>query len=253
MYKVKETADLAGVSVRTLHHYDRIGLLQPSETTDAGYRLYDEEDLERLQQILFFKELGLHLADIASILDHPQFQRSRALRRHREFLLAKRQRIDRLLDAVDQTIASLEGGTPMSTRDMFAPFSTETISEHQKKYEQEVKERWGETDAFAESQRRTSQYGKEQWRAIADQSNAIYKNLAALMDQPVQHPQVQAAIARWHQLINDHFYPCSREMFRGLGQMYTADERFERNIDAFGQGLAAFMAAAMEHYCDQRP
>ena len=251
MYKVKETADIAGVSVRTLHHYDQIGLLCPSSSTQSGYRLYNEHDLERLQQILFLRELGLPLEDIGTILDHPHFDRKAALHKHRDFLLAKRHRIDGLLTAVDQATTALEGGLAVSKKDMFEPFSTTALADHRKQYARETEERWGETDAYQESQRRTAKYGKEQWQAISDQSAAVYKSLAALQDRPVSDAEVQKHIERWHQLINDYFYPCSLDVFRSLGQMYTADERFTKNIDAYGQGLAAFMTKAMNYYCSE--
>ena len=251
LYKVKETASIAGISVRTLHHYDQMGLLHPSAVTDAGYRLYSDKDLEQLQQILFFRELGFGLEEIADFLDNPGFDRKHALRKHRELLQEKRRRLDALITTVDKTLASLEGDYSMSKKEMFDPFSSEALEKHRQEYAPEVKERWGETDAYKESQERTAKYGKDQWNAIGEQSRAIYTELASLMDRPVRDGEVQAAIGRWHQLINENFYTCSLEMFRGLGQMYTADSRFTKNIDQFGQGLAVFMEKAMNHYCDR--
>src|SRR6478672_8186019 len=149
-YTVKVVAEMAGVSVRTLHHYDRIGLLPPAATSPAGYRLYSDADLERLQQVLFFRELGFSLHDVKAIVASPDFDRTEALRAHRRLLVEQQGRLGRLVDLVDRTIASLEKGEPMADKERFAAFDDSKANE----YREEARQRWGHTDAYKESERR---------------------------------------------------------------------------------------------------
>ncbi|MUT65283.1 MerR family transcriptional regulator [Paenibacillus sp. NEAU-GSW1] len=251
MIKVNEAAKIAGVSVRTLHYYDKIGLLKPSQIGENGYRFYGEADFARLQQILFFKELDFSLEDIKAILDNPGFDRRSALESHMELLVEKKRRIERIIASVEQTIQSIRGGTTMSKQEMFEPFDMKKIEEHQKKYEQEVKEKYGGTKAYEESQRRTSGYTKEDWQRISEQVGAIYRRIAAAMPKGPADEEAQEAIGQWHKHITDSYYECTTEIFRGLGDMYVADSRFTANIDKYGEGLAAFMRDAMHIYCDR--
>lgn len=250
MYKVKEVADLAGVSVRTLHHYDRMELLKPSEVLDNGYRLYSDADLAKLQQILFFKELDFPLQRIKEILDSPDFDQRAALRTHHELLQKKRQRLDRIMESVEQTLHAMEGEVEMTAKDRFEPFDMSEIEAHQKKYEQETKEKYGGTSAYEESTRRAASYTKDDWQRIKENGDAIYMRIAELMDRGPEDAEVQAEIGKWRQHITDNFYDCSLEILRGLGDMYVADERFTKNIDKYRTGLAAFLQQAMHVYCD---
>jgi DNA-binding transcriptional MerR regulator len=248
MYKVKEVADLAGISVRTLHHYDNIGLLTPAVTEANGYRLYSEEDLARLQQILFFKELDFPLQKIKEILDDPNFDRNKALDTHKQLLIEKKNRLERIIQSVEQTIESIEGGTIMSKKDMFEPFDMKKIEEHQKKYEQEVKETYGGTKAYEESIRKTASYKEDDWKRIKENSDDLYRRIIAVMDKGPANGEVQKLIGEFRQHITDNFYECTPEIFRGLGDLYVNDPRFTKNIDKYQPGLAAFLREAINVY-----
>ena len=243
-HTVKAVAELAGISVRTLHHYDEIGLLKPAQVSASGYRLYTEGDLERLQQVLFFKELGFGLHEIKEIIDRPGFDRKRALLEHKQLLLERQERIGRLLQSVDRTLEAMERGIRMAEKDMFNGFD-------QSKYEEEARQRWGHSEEYRQSAERTKKYTKADWAQIQQESGAIYQGLVSVMDRDPADPQVQEWIRQWHEQINKWFYQCSTEVFRGLGDMYVADERFTQNIDKYATGLAAFMKAAMHVYCDR--
>lgn len=249
-YKVKEVRDMVGVSVRTLHYYDQIGLLKPESVSTAGYRLYTDGDLERLQQILFFKELDFSLQEIKEILDSPDFNRGHALKAHREMLIKKKKRLEKIIKSVEKTIDSIEGGIEMSKKEMFDGFSIEEIEKHKEKYAEETKEKYGDSSAYKESQRRTSKYTKEDWAVITEKQNEIYKRLAELMDKEPTDSEVQKSVEQWRQFINDYFYTCTPEIYRGLGELYVNDERFTANIDKIKPGLAKFLSEGIKIYCD---
>jgi len=247
-YTVRQLAKMAGVSVRTLHHYDQIGLLKPSSRTAAGYRLYGEKDLLRLQQVLFYRELDFPLDAIRTILDLPGFDQIEALRDHQRMLGERAERLARLLRTVDRTIARLteEDNMPLTDEELYEGFSPKE-KEQLKEYEAEARERWGEM--AAESQRRVRQMSKAQWQAIQQEGDAATRLMAETMGRPVSDPDVQAAIARHHAWI-ENFYPCSAEMYRGLGQMYVDDPRFTATYDKVRPGLALFMRDAMAYYAE---
>lgn len=242
MKTVKEVSKLTGISVRTLHYYDEIGLLKPTETTSAGYRIYNGEALGRLQQILFFRELGFALKDIRSILDNPSFDPRKALENHRRLLVMERDRLDGLICLADQT---LKGEMSMS----FKEFDRSEIEEIQKEYAKEAEERWGNTDAYRESERKTSSYGTDDWKRIHQESNRLYQEFAANRDKPADDPNVQKLVKEWQEFISRNFYNCTNEILAGLGAMYTGDPRFAKNINQHGEGLADFMSKAIEVYC----
>lgn len=243
--RINEVATRTGVTVRTLHYYDEIGLLKPHVTTAAGYRVYDEHDLSRLQQILFFRELGFPLEEIQRIMQHPGYDRTEALMHHRELLLKKRTHIDGLLELLDGIIDNKEEHLKMD----FKAFDTTEIEAAKKQYADEVKERWGDTEAYAESQQRTKDYGKARWNAIDQEGNAIMQEFSAIRTDAPSSAAAQALVKKWQAYITDHFYQCTDEILSGLGQMYTADSRFTENIDRHGAGTAAFMANAIAAYC----
>ncbi|RJQ52456.1 MAG: MerR family transcriptional regulator [Actinobacteria bacterium] len=243
VYKVGEVAKLARVSVRTLHHYDETGLVKPSERSDSGYRLYTSQDLERLQQVLLYKELGFGLAQIRRLLAVPGFDRRRALLAQRELLAARAARLQAMRDLVDRTLESLEGGVSMTKEEMFEVFGDFDPSE----YEEEAKERWGDTDAYRESARRVKSYTKEDWQRFKEESEEIGSSIAALMDEGVApgDPRAMDAAERARVHIDSWFYPCSHEMHVCLGGMYVADARFRENYEKIRPGMARYLCDAI--------
>ncbi|WP_214626773.1 MerR family transcriptional regulator [Paenibacillus agaridevorans] len=244
--KVKEVADLTGISVRTLHHYDEIGLLVPDGTTEAGYRDYSERNLELLQQILFFRELGFSLKKIKEIVTSKSFDRLEALERHREMLNEKRSQLEQLLRTVEQTIRHAKGEVTMTNEEKFKGFDFGSNP-----YEQEARERWGDraVDESNAKMEKLKQDGKMQ--AFQDEMNELYRKLAAVRHDDPSSEASQEAIGQWFTLLNQ-MGSYSLEAFKGLGQMYVDDARFTRNIDQFGEGLALFMRDAMAYYSDSR-
>lgn len=237
--KVKEVADLVGVSVRTLHHYDEIGLLIPDKTTESGYRLYSDENLETLQQILFFKELGFPLKKIHEILTSPTFNRKEALEVQRNMLLEKRNRLNKMIETVEKTIQHMKGEIHMSNQEKFEGFDFS-----HNPYEQEAREKWGDqaVDEANEKAKNMTSFDQEKF-------NEIYRNLASLRHLSPHSKEAQDGIHEWFDFLNK-FGNYSLEAFKGLGQMYIDDERFTKNIDQFGEGLALFMRDAMTVYAD---
>jgi DNA-binding transcriptional MerR regulator len=246
-HTVKAVADMASVSVRTLHHYDHIGLLKPTSVSPAGYRLYADADLGRLQQVLFFRELGFGLQEIKAIVDSPSFDRKEALRAHRRFLVAEQQRFGRLIDLVDRTIDTLERGTVMTDQERFAGFDEATLEE----YRREARQRWGQSDAFKESERRTAGYSKADWDAIKAEGEEITLAIAALTDRDPADAEVQRWIARHHGQIDARFYTCPPAIYRALGDGYVDDPRFTAFYERVKPGLARFMRDAMHVYADR--
>jgi len=238
---VGELSRLTGITVRALHHYDEIGLVRPSQRSAAGYRLYDDDDVLRLQQVLVLRELGLALEEIAAALDTND--RASLLRRHRAALVEKRGQLDAMLAAVDAALAVMEERRVMTNDEMKKMFDGFDPA----RYEDEAKQRWGDTTAYAESARRTKSYGKAEWEEIKREADAIYGKLAALMraGTPAGDPAVQAAVAEHRAHITRWFYPCSEEIHRGLGEMYVADPRFTANLDKIATGFAQFLRDAI--------
>ena len=241
-YSIGSLSKLSGVSIRALHHYDKLGLLRPSEVAQSGYRYYDDAAIEKLWQILFFRELDFPLNEIAQILTSPAFDRDRALAEHRNLLMQKRERLDRLITLVSN---AMKGETNME----FKPFDTSEIDSLRNQYAEEAKARWGETEAYRESAWRTAKYSAEDFARIQEQSNDLFREFAALVGASPSDERVQALVKRWQTLISESYYFCSDEILEGLGQMYVADERFTKNLDQFGAGTAQFMSDAIAAYC----
>ncbi|MFP2925069.1 MerR family transcriptional regulator [Pyxidicoccus sp. 3LG] len=240
---VSQVARLAKVSVRALHHYDEIGLLSPSERSEAGYRLYTSVDLQRLQQVLFFRELGFPLEEIRRILGNPSFDLRSALLMQRQLLSERSARLDALLGAVDAALEALEKGKTMDQEKMFEAFGDFDPA----KYEAEVKERWGNTEAYKESARRTARYTKEDWQRMKAELDRIQKALAEQLGagRAPTEPAAMDLAEEWRQHISRWFYPCSYAMHRGLGEMYVSDHRFTENIDRLRPGLSQFTRDAI--------
>jgi DNA-binding transcriptional MerR regulator len=245
-YTVRQLAEMAGVTVRTLHHYDAIGLLSPSTRTSAGYRLYQEEDLLRLQQILFFRELDFPLEQIAAILDDPGFDQVRVLESHRRMLSEQVGRLQRLLTTVDKTIARLtEGQMGLTDEELYEGFS----SEQAERYRREARELYGE-EVVEASEQRAKGMTKAEWNAVKDEGEAVTRGLAALADRDPSDPEVQALIARHYTWVATFWTPDAAS-YAGLGQLYTDNPEFRANYDRYRPGLADFMRAAMEVYSVQ--
>lgn len=242
-YTVKKVAELAGVSVRTLHHYDQIGLLEPAAKSPSGYRLYSDAELERLQQILIYRELEIDLNTIKRILDNPAFDRRRALLEQREALLRRGRRIERLVSLIDRTLASMERGTKMGDDELFQGFEHEAyLEEARRMYDPELVE---------EAVERTSKFTRSDWETVMKENRAISEAIAGLMGKGPGDPAVQERIAEWHRFINERFYTCTLDVFRGLGDLYVEDARFADHYDQIRPGLARFMREAMHVYCER--
>lgn len=245
MKTVGEVSELAGVTVRTLHHYDEVGLLSPSERSEVGYRMYSYDDLARLQEILIWRQLGFPLAEIASLLDDPDHDRRGALERQRELVSREIDRLEALAAAVDAALEAHKNGTRLKEASMFEGFDP-------REYDDEARERWGHTDAYRESARRTEAYGGADWSEIRAESDAIVQELSEVMraGEPADGPAAVALAERHRDHISRWFYPCSPRMHRGLGEMYIADERFTSTYERQAEGLAAYFRDAIAANAD---
>ena len=246
MYTVKQLAGLAGVSVRTLHYYDEIGLLRPSAVAENGYRYYGEEAALRLQQILFFRELDFNLKDIKRIVDRPGFDVLQALQAHRGELQKRAARVRKLIRTIDRTILKLKGEAEMSNNELFEGFDEPTEG----KYADEARERWGADEVDA-SNRRWNSYSAEKKAQIKAEGEANIRELAAQMDKGHDSPEVQAVVARWAKHL-EYFYTPTPAGLRGLGQLYVEDERFAANYRQLHPDLPEFFRKAIEVHCEQR-
>lgn len=238
---ISEAAKLAGVSVRTLHYYDRIGLLSPDMTnSENGYRYYCEESMARLQEILFYRELDFPLKEIKRIMSDKDYDKRSALEAQRRLLLIKRQRLDRIAALLDEAV---KGEEIMN----FNAFDNTEYEAAREQYQAEAKERWGGTDAYKECSEKTSGYTKEMWSEVNAEADAIMQEFAdckASGAKPTDEA-AQVLVGKWQAYITDKHYKCTREILCGLALMYTEDERFKANIDRFGDGTAEFMSAAI--------
>ena len=242
-YTVKQFADLAGVSVRTLHYYDQTGLLKPDRTGGNGYRYYGEAALLRLQQILFFKELGLELATIGEILDQPGFDQLRTLQVHRQQMMERAERLARLITTIDRTIEHIQGDQNMKAKDMFDGFT----EEKQAQYQEEARKLYGHSPAYAESQQRWGSYSPEKQEAIKAQGAAILQAFADVIESGPGSPEAQKQAAAWHQHIGN-FYTCSLEMLQGLGNLYVDSPDFATNFRQVHPDLPEFVRDAINIY-----
>lgn len=239
MKTVKEVSKITGVSVRTLHYYDEIGLLKPTEVTEAGYRLYDDTALERLQSILLFRELQFPLKEIKSILDSPGFERSEALSQQIELLELQYKHIGELISFAREI--QNKGVTTMN----FDVFDNSEIE----KYKQEAKGKWGNTQAYREFEQKSAAKSDGDFADKANGMMSIFSEIGKLKHLSPADEKVQAQVAVLQKFITDSFYECTDEILSGLGEMYVSDERFKNNIDkAGGEGTAEFVKAAIAFY-----
>ena len=246
MYTVKQLSDLAQVSVRTLHYYDEIGLLTPSQVGGNGYRYYDDSAVLRLQQILFYREIGMELMQIKDLLDSPNFDLVTALKSHRAVLLEKSERLLNLVATVDSTIQHLQGEKTMSKRQLFEAFS----DEKQKEYEREARLTYG-PDKVNESIKRWKGYTQAQKEAIGAEGNQVYNDIVDAIEAgtPATSEEVQAIIKRWHQHLR-YFYEPTLDILRGLGELYNTHPGFIENFAKIHPNLAEYMREGINQYVD---
>ena len=239
--QIKEFAEFAGVSVRTLHYYDEIGLLVPASVDrDTGYRFYDEDSLLRMQEILFYRELDFPLKRIMEILSSPNYNTTKALAEQKHLLILKKERLERLISAIDHAMK----GEPVMKAFDNTEFET---------YKAEAAEKWGNTDAYKEHAVKTKSYSKDQWRDLAGEMDKIFAAFAQCMeagDAPTSS-RVQAMVKELQDHITANYYHCTDQILYGLGQMYVGDDRFRSNIDRHGANTAAFVTAAITAYCNR--
>lgn len=242
MLKVNEVSKLTGVSVRTLHHYDAIGLLKPTKVTEAGYRLYDDTALSRLQTILLFRELQFPLKDIAKILSRPDFDPTEALDQQIKLLELQYKRMGELISYAREIRE--KGVTEMD----FEVFDKTEIEQ----YKKEAKQKWGDTKAYREYEQKASKRGGDKNEELANTMMTMLSQIGELKKLSPDNKAVQEKIAALQSFITENYYECTNEILSGLGQMYTADERFKKNIDkAGGEGAAEFISQAIEVYCSR--
>ncbi|MFG2821772.1 MerR family transcriptional regulator [Kitasatospora sp. NPDC048365] len=248
-YSVGQLAALARVTVRTLHHYDGIGLLSPGERTTSGYRRYTDADLDRLQQILFYRELGFPLEEIAAILDDPSVTPTEHLRRQHELIGDRIRHLQELAAAVERAMEARRTGMQLTPEEKFEVFGPD----YQESWEDEAEQRWGDTDAWKQSRRRTGGYGKADWQRIKDEMDELNARLVEALTAGVAPDSEQAtALAEEHRLhITGHFYDCPHTMHRCLGEMYVADPRFTATYEKLAPGLAQWLRDAIVANADR--
>ena len=241
--QIKEFAKLTGVSVRTLHYYDEIGLLKPA-LVDAqnGYRFYDQNSLLRLQEILFYRELDFPLKSILEILSSPDYDKQKALAEQRKLLELKKERLERIIDALD---GATKGKVTMTA------FDNNDYETARKQYEVEAKQRWGKTHAYKEHQQKTADYTKGKWQEVNNGLMLVFAKFAECKKNgnTADLDDAQALVKELQAYITENYYTCTKEILAGLGQMYVADKRFKANIDKSGDGTAEFVREAIEIYC----
>ncbi|WP_055492008.1 MerR family transcriptional regulator [Streptomyces sp. TP-A0356] len=242
-YSVGQVAGFAGVTVRTLHHYDEIGLLEPGERTHAGHRRYGDADLDRLQRILFYRELGFPLDEVAALLDDPDADPRAHLRRRHELLTARIEKLQKMAAAVEHAMEARKMGINLTPEERFEVFGDKDPEEHA----EEAERRWGGTEAYAESQRRVARYTKDDWKRIQAEVASWSERYEALMaaGEPPAGERAMDMAEEHRQHIGRWFYACSYEMHRGLAEMYVSDERFKEFYDSKRPGLAEHLRDAI--------
>ncbi|OEU94772.1 MerR family transcriptional regulator [Streptomyces oceani] len=249
-YSVGQVADFAGITVRTLHHYDEVGLLPPSERTSVGHRRYGEADLDRLQQILFYRELGFSLEEVAVLLDDPEVDPFEHLRRQHVLLEERIGRLREMAAAVKQAMEARRMGIQLTPEERLEVFG----GSDPEQYSEEVEQRWGDTEAYRESQRRAASYTKEDWQRIERerQDNERSFGAAFAAGTPADSAEAMDLAEEHRQHIHRNFYDCSYEMQGCLGELYVSDERFRQHYDEAQPGLARYIHDAIKANADRR-
>ena len=241
---VGEVAALAGITVRALHHYDRIGLLTPSQRSATGYRRYTPADLDRLHRVLVYRELGFSLEEVATLLDDPDADPAAHLRRQHRLLRERIERTQAMVAAVEKEMEAEQMGISLTPEERF-----EIFGEHDpEQYQAEAEERWGDTEAWAQSRRRTAAHSKEDWVRIKEEGEAVERRFAEALRAGVPADSAQAMdIAEEHrQQISRNFYDCPPALHAGLGRMYVEDGRFTAHYERLAPGLAQYVSTAVQ-------
>ncbi len=242
MRTVKDVSKLTGVSVRTLHYYDAIGLLTPTKVTDAGYRMYDDTALSRLQSILLFRELQFPLKEIKEFLDSPDFNQEEAIAQQIKLLELQYKHIGELISFAREI--QTKGVKTMN----FEVFDTNEIEQ----YKAEVKSKWGNSKAYQEYEQRVVSHSEHNDSKFVNEIMSLFTDLGAMKQLPPTDKAVQEKIAALQAYINENFYTCSNDILKELGEMYVCDDRFKKNIDRFGgEGTAKFVREAIFVYCEK--
>ncbi len=245
-YNTKQLADIAGISVRTLHFYDETGLLKPNRNKNNGYRSYEEKELLQLQQILFFRELDFSIQEIKRIMSAPHFDMLNTLRDQKRLIELKKNRLNKLIQTIDHTMQKINNHLSIPDTELYGNFSKAEMEN----FVAEARQKWGQTEAFRQSQVRVKQMGpaglKSTMAAATKRTTAIAQAMQAQLN-PESEP-VQQLIAEHYQALHA-FYTPTVEIYRGLATLYIADKRFSAYYEAFAPGLAQFMHDAMMAYC----
>ena len=240
--QIKGFADFTGVSVRTLHYYDEIGLLKPADVDeDTGYRYYDENSILRMQEILFYRELDFSLKSISEILSSPNYDTKKSLEEQKKLLILKKERLERLISSIDD---ALKGANIMNAFD----------NSEFEKYKVEAQEKWGTTDAYKEHTEKTKDYSKDKWNSLANDMDAIMEEFSVCMKngEKPESTESQSLVKKLQNHITDNYYTCTNDILAGLGQMYVLDERFKNNIDKHGDGTADFISKSIDFHCNKK-
>lgn len=247
---VGQVAALTHLTVRALHHYHAIELVSPSFRSAAGYRLYSDNDLRRLQQVLVFRELGFGLDEVRTLIDASPERKREALNAQRTAVLERRLHLDTVLEAVDATLHALEINTPMNTDIMFNGYERFANGE----YAEEAKQRWGNQEPWQTAKRRTGSYAKDDWARIEAEADAITAEFLVAMQQlhSTDSPEAQSLAERHRLHIDRWFYACSHAMHVQVASLYTADPRFQAHYDAHSPGLAAYIESAIRANAEAR-
>jgi DNA-binding transcriptional MerR regulator len=245
-YKISSLAKMAGLSVRTLQYYDRIGLLKPSKKTDAGYRVYTEKELLKLQQILFYRELDFPLGSIKLLINKRDFDMVKALLKHRQMLEERNIRTAGLINTIDKTVRKLkEVKTVLKDEELYEGFSKKEIESIKK----EVKEKY-DPKVVKESYNSVRHMTKEGFARVKEEGEQVSRDFATLMGKDPASDEVQRIVARHYAHINNYYKP-TNEMYRGLGKLYVDDDRFRAHYDKYKKDLAFFVHKAIDAFCDK--
>jgi DNA-binding transcriptional MerR regulator len=244
-YTVHQLAKLADISPRTLHFYDEIGLLKPAFVRSNGYRCYEDKELLKLQQILFFRELEFPLSQIKQMFEAPDFHPLAVLQDQKKLIEMKKERLEKLLLTIINTIKSMKKGKKPKAQELYGSFTKEQMEQ----YKEEVKQKYGHTKAYQQSEERTKNWKKKDYDRVQKEGGAILNAIVQLMDRGIEDQEVQQKIHEYRQHIGN-FYDCTHEIFRGLGKLYLEDERFTEFFRKIHQDLPEFISKAIAYYCD---